>query len=448
MGNKIAGISGFAQSDVKIHNNLILNSGQLGIGAQPSCRLFVKDNIIQDNPRGIVVFLREGDKRGNLRIRENTFWNNGTDTENCEKAPQSISEQLVFNDPNNGDFSLRPGPVLEQKQGLANPEVFKALWERWKNREDKNEPFTEKVLSMTAVQKTDVQVEVLKQIETITDVLIQAFNAGDIDTILSYYTDDVMSLPDQHEAAIGKGALHKLQLEAREEGVKIHSIKGLEQQIWDCGDFVFEAGRYVASMKSPKLRYLLSDWRKSVTVWARQPDGSLKIKLDSWNPDVIPDANVAPASPVVTVVASGSSSDSDMEAIYAQIKQKESTFHKAFIAHDAEAAIKFYADDAIIMSWGKDAIRGKADISSDIRKSMGEEPLVDMTQHVIHIEGNDKMLFAVNLFTWTFKDKSSGENVTLPGKGVHVWKRQQDGSWKILLDLYNPSVPIQQQGQS
>jgi ketosteroid isomerase-like protein len=257
-----------------------------------------------------------------------------------------------------------------------------------------------------------------------------------------------MSLPDQHEAAIGKGALHKLQLEAREEGVKIHSIKGLEQQIWDCGDFVFEAGRYVASMKSPKLRYLLSDWRKSVTVWARQPDGSLKIKLDSWNPDVIPDANVAPASPVVTVVASGSSSDSDMEAIYAQIKQKESTFHKAFIAHDAEAAIKFYADDAIIMSWGKDAIRGKADISSDIRKSMGEEPLVDMTQHVIHIEGNDKMLFAVNLFTWTFKDKSSGENVTLPGKGVHVWKRQQDGSWKILLDLYNPSVPIQQQGQS
>jgi ketosteroid isomerase-like protein len=255
-----------------------------------------------------------------------------------------------------------------------------------------------------------------------------------------------MSLPDQHEAAMGKGALHKLQLEAKEEGVKIHSIKGLEQQIWDCGDFVFEAGRCMLSLKSPKLRFLLIDYRKYLTIWTRQPDGSLKIKLDSWNPDVITPANVASelASPEVTMVTSGTSSDSNMEAAYAQIKQKESTFHKAFIDHDAEAAVQFYADDAIIMSWGKDAVRGKANIFSDIKKSMSDEPLVDMTQHVVHIEGNDQMLFVVNLFSWTFKDKSTGENVTLPGKGVHVWKRHQDGSWKILLDLYNPSVPMQQ----
>ncbi|OHB54883.1 MAG: hypothetical protein A2173_03305 [Planctomycetes bacterium RBG_13_44_8b] len=337
---------------------------------------------------------------------------------------------------------------------------FKLPIEDVKEFQFKTRPYqwvTFKNVSLQLGVKTDVQIEVegqsganqqtgiLKQIGDITNALIQAFNDGDINTILSYYTDDVMSLPDQHEAAIGKGALHKLQLEARQEGAKIYSLKGLEQQIWDCGDFVFEAGRCVASMKSPKLRYLLSDWRKSVTVWVRQPDGSLKIKLDSWNPDVIPDANVIPepARPVVTMVASSVSSDSNMEAIYAQIKQKESTFHKTFIDRDAEAAIQFYADDAVIMSWGKDAVRGKANISSDIKKSMGEEPIVDMTQHVVHIEGNDQMLFAVNLFSWTFKDKSSGQNVTFPGKGVHVWKRQKDGSWKILLDLYNMNVPMQ-----
>ena len=73
---------------------------------------------------------------------------------------------------------------------------------------------------------------------------------------------------------------------------------------------------------------------------------------------------------------------------------------------------------------------------------MQEEPLVDMTQEVVHVEGNNQMLFVVNMFTWTFKGASTGENVTWPGKGVHVWTRQQDGSWKILLDLYNLSVPI------
>lgn len=94
------------------------------------------------------------------------------------------------------------------------------------------------------------------------------------------------------------------------------------------------------------------------------------------------------------------------------------------------------------MPWGHDVVRGKSDILKYIKKEMNESPLVDMTQHVVHIEGNNQMLFAVNLFSWTFKDTSSGENVTFPGKGVHVWMRQQDGSWKILLDLYNVSVPI------
>jgi hypothetical protein len=122
---------------VKIYNNLILDSGQVGIGAQASCRFLLKDNIIKGNPSGIVVFLKEGARRGNLLIRRNTFWNNETDTENCEKAPGSISEEPAFRDPANGDFSLTGGKVMEQKQGLTDPKVFKALWKRWKNLADK-----------------------------------------------------------------------------------------------------------------------------------------------------------------------------------------------------------------------------------------------------------------------------------------------------------------------
>jgi len=288
----------------------------------------------------------------------------------------------------------------------------------------------------------------LTHMEGVSDMAMQAFNAGDIDTTLSYYTDDAISLPDQHEAAIGKGALHKLFMTEAEKQVKLRSIKVKEQQVWICGEMIYEAGKYTISFTAPGTRFLFTDYRKSLTVYERQPDGSLKIKLDSWNPDVIPTANVTAnlADPIVTAIACGTSAvdttESNMEAVYDQIKQKELTFHKAFIEHNAEAAAQFYANDAIIMSWGKNAVRGKADIFSDIKKSMSVEPLVDMTQHVVHIEGNGQMLFVVNLFSWKFKDKSSGENVTLPGKGVHVWKRQQDSSWKILLDLYNVSVPL------
>jgi beta-lactamase regulating signal transducer with metallopeptidase domain/ketosteroid isomerase-like protein/Tfp pilus assembly protein PilF len=294
----------------------------------------------------------------------------------------------------------------------------------------------------------ETEAELIKQMGDVTEALIQAFNEGDISTTLSYYTEDGMSLPDQHEAAMGKGALHKLQLEARDEKAKIHSIRGVEQQVWICGDFIFEAGRCMLSFKSPKLRFLLSDWRKYLTIWTRQTDGSLKIKLDCWNLDVIPIAESTSDSvdPVVIVVpneiSSSLSSDDSMAVIYKQIKQNEANFHKAFVECDDKAAVQFYADDAVLIPWRYDIVRGKAAIIKYIRKSMDESPLVDMTQHVVHVEGNNQMLFAVNLFSWTFKDKSSAKDVTFSGKGVHVWKRCQNDSWKILLDLYNVSVPV------
>jgi hypothetical protein len=43
-----------------------------------------------------------------------------------------------FTDANNGDFSLKSGPVQEQKQGLTNPEVFKNLWRKWQKIKSEN----------------------------------------------------------------------------------------------------------------------------------------------------------------------------------------------------------------------------------------------------------------------------------------------------------------------
>jgi len=292
---------------------------------------------------------------------------------------------------------------------------------------------------------SQTQAEVLKQLKDITQVMIQAFNAGDIDTILFYFTDDVISLPDQHEVAIGKDALRNLYLKNKKENTKIHSINNLEQKLWICGDFVFETGKVVMSFTTPTTRFQLSDWRNYVTLWTRQPDGSIKTMLESSNPALIPEDGNIPelATPIVIDVASGTEpSDDNMEAVYGQIRQYESTFHKAFIERNIEVAAGFYADDAILMPWRQNALKGKKEITEHINEDMAKSLLVNMTQNVLHIEGNSRMLYAVNLFTWTFKDASSGQDVTMPGKGVHVWARQQDGSWKILLDLHNVNVPM------
>ncbi len=295
------------------------------------------------------------------------------------------------------------------------------------------------------LSRSETQMSLPAQLKHITDEMIQAFNDGNIEKMLSYFADDAIVLPDQHEIAIGKDSLRNLYLANKKENTKINSVNCLEQKLWICRDLIFETGKVVMSFTIPESTLQQSSWLNYVAVRSRQPDGSIQTLLDSSNPAPIPeDGNIPePSKPVVINITSGvNPSEEDMEAVYGKIRQYESTFHKAFIDHDIEVAAGFYADDAILMPWRQNTLKGKKDITEYINKSFAELPMVAMTQKVCHVEGNSRMLYAVNMFTWTFKDPSSGQDSTIPGKGVHVWSLQRDGSWKILLDLNNPSIPV------
>jgi len=138
MGNG-TGISGFAQSRVRIQNNIIADSSYAGISMRDSCSLSIRNNILQGNAKGCILH-KEGSKNAN-KVFRNLFWQNEVDVENFDKPAVSISAEPGFADPENGDFSLKAGAALEHKQGLSDPNAFKVLWKRWKNRDDENEPF-------------------------------------------------------------------------------------------------------------------------------------------------------------------------------------------------------------------------------------------------------------------------------------------------------------------
>jgi beta-lactamase regulating signal transducer with metallopeptidase domain len=137
--NNAVGIGAFASAKYEIQNNVIADSSYSGIGMYKSCSLTIRDNIFLNNERGWVMF-DKGEKGGNTSYR-NTFWKNKVDDENFSKTGNSINADPAFIDPDNGDYSLKPGPAKENKQGLTNPQLFKTLWKVWKNRKDKNVPF-------------------------------------------------------------------------------------------------------------------------------------------------------------------------------------------------------------------------------------------------------------------------------------------------------------------
>ena len=127
------------------------------------------------------------------------------------------------------------------------------------------------------------------------------------------------------------------------------------------------------------------------------------------------------------------------------VKNLDLEFHKCFIQRDAAAALAYYADDAILMPLDKNIVRGKADLTVDIENGIKEAELVNSNQQIIGAGGNDKMIYIANKFLWQFKNPSDPQEIqSFPGKGVHVWQKQPDGNWKILIDIYNVSMPLPQ----
>jgi ketosteroid isomerase-like protein len=48
--------------------------------------------------------------------------------------------------------------------------------------------------------------------------------------------------------------------------------------------------------------------------------------------------------------------------------------------------------------------------------------------------------YTIGAYEMTFNDPT-GKTVSDKGKYVTVWKKQKDGSWKVLLDVFNTDLP-------
>jgi len=48
--------------------------------------------------------------------------------------------------------------------------------------------------------------------------------------------------------------------------------------------------------------------------------------------------------------------------------------------------------------------------------------------------------YTLNQFVITFTG-SEGQPVTEQGRDFHVWRRQADGAWKVVIDIWNSDQP-------
>jgi len=141
---------------------------------------------------------------------------------------------------------------------------------------------------------------------------------------------------------------------------------------------------------------------------------------------------------LVLIFLSGCSSNKiDTNVEGARLMQISRDWSKLAQTDSIERTLSYWADDAIVMSpgqpplKGKEAIRGMVEESSKIPGfKISWEPLS------VFVSGAGDMAYMIEENQITVND-SLGKPVTEFNKAVTIWKRQTDGSWKNVVDMWN-----------
>ena len=117
----------------------------------------------------------------------------------------------------------------------------------------------------------------------------------------------------------------------------------------------------------------------------------------------------------------------------------EAQFMRAAAAQGSAGYMSFYADDAVELPNGADAIKGKDNIAPTMgfldqgNKLTWKPDFSDMAA-----SGDLGYTYGTYVFSSKDRDKD-GKPIVEYGKYVTVWKKQKDGSWKVALDMGNAS---------
>ena len=110
-------------------------------------------------------------------------------------------------------------------------------------------------------------------------------------------------------------------------------------------------------------------------------------------------------------------------------------FAKASIATSAAEAFAIYlADDAMQMPAGANAVVGKKAILA----GMGSGYVLSWEPKKAEVAKSGELGWTWGTYELHTKD-AEGKPIVRYGKYVNVWRKQKDGTWKVILDMGNAS---------
>jgi ketosteroid isomerase-like protein len=126
------------------------------------------------------------------------------------------------------------------------------------------------------------------KIQTLNKEMVKSMLEGNIEKNLALYAKDAISLPNYEPMIEGVDAIRAANKKMMESGYKINSFEPTTLKVIPNGNMITEIGTYKINLNVPGMDQPVTDAGKYLTIWEKQKDGSLKIKVETWNSDTNP----------------------------------------------------------------------------------------------------------------------------------------------------------------
>ena len=131
----------------------------------------------------------------------------------------------------------------------------------------------------------------------------------------------------------------------------------------------------------------------------------------------------------------------DVDAEGEALMQRSRDWSARVATGDLDTIMEPWTDGAIMMPPDLPPLEGKPAIRSYVETAL-QTPVFQISwePETVYVAPSGELAYMIERNVTTYND-SLGNPVTVHGKGVTIWQKDADGSWKNVVDIWNEAQP-------
>jgi ketosteroid isomerase-like protein len=130
----------------------------------------------------------------------------------------------------------------------------------------------------------------------------------------------------------------------------------------------------------------------------------------------------------------------DKSGAAAELRKQDEQWSAAAARNDLEATLSFYADDAVVLPGNAPIAADKKAIREVWAGMLGPGTAVSWKVTKAEVAKSGELGYLYGTYELTMKDPKGGPPEQDKGKLVEIWKKQANGKWQCIVDIYNSDL--------